>query len=265
MFQQPCFLRFVVFQSVYFKITSNHRKWKKIVVHVLIQYNFIQLFTFCQTFIMNFSSLKGLSCPWSYSSWIYNYLCHQCISSLMWVRILIRARCTTLCDKICQWLDRSVVISNNKTDHHNITEILLKVALNTIKPKHLLFQLAWILNERSHFPSNIFYFMTKINFIGIKMHCIIQLSFNWITIKLFWANNIVSFESHYIIIQIRFPELLLYRKVVFQWLHSFWLCLKKNPNFIINTWLIDWCLTSTLAVFQLYCIINTSYQLTVME
>jgi hypothetical protein len=29
--------------------------------------------------------------------------------------------------------DRSVVFSTNKTDHHNITEILLKVALNTIK------------------------------------------------------------------------------------------------------------------------------------
>jgi hypothetical protein len=28
--------------------------------------------------------------------------------------------------------DRSVVFSINKTDHHDITEILLKVALNTI-------------------------------------------------------------------------------------------------------------------------------------
>jgi hypothetical protein len=38
-------------------------------------------------------------------SWIYNYLCNQCLSSLIfWVRISIRARCTTLCDKVCQWL-----------------------------------------------------------------------------------------------------------------------------------------------------------------
>jgi len=29
--------------------------------------------------------------------------------------------------------DRSVVFSTNKTDRHDITEILLKVALNTIK------------------------------------------------------------------------------------------------------------------------------------
>jgi hypothetical protein len=30
---------------------------------------------------------------WSYGSWIYNYLCNQCLSPLMlWVRISIRAR-----------------------------------------------------------------------------------------------------------------------------------------------------------------------------
>jgi hypothetical protein len=47
-----------------------------------------------------------------------------------------QARCTTLCDKVCQWLatDRwfSPVSFTNKTDCHDITEILLKVALNTI-------------------------------------------------------------------------------------------------------------------------------------
>ena len=42
---------------------------------------------------------------WSYDSWIYNYLCNQCLSPLMlWGRISIRARCTTLCDKVYQWL-----------------------------------------------------------------------------------------------------------------------------------------------------------------
>jgi len=43
---------------------------------------------------------------------------------------------TTLCDKICQWLptDRwfSPVSSTNKTNRQDITEILLKVVLNTI-------------------------------------------------------------------------------------------------------------------------------------
>jgi hypothetical protein len=79
--------------------------------------------------------------PSSYGSWIYSYLCNQCLSPLMlWVWISIRARCTALCDKVCQWLATSwwfslgpLVSSTNKTDRHNITEILLKVVLNTIK------------------------------------------------------------------------------------------------------------------------------------
>jgi hypothetical protein len=48
---------------------------------------------------------------------------------------------TTLCDKVCQWLGTgqwfspgTPVSSTNKTDHHDIAKILLKVALSTIKP-----------------------------------------------------------------------------------------------------------------------------------
>ena len=76
-----------------------------------------------------------------YGSWIYNYICNQCLSPLMLpVRIPIRVRRTTICDKACQWLATSrwfppgpPVSSTNKTDHHDITEILLKVALKIIK------------------------------------------------------------------------------------------------------------------------------------
>jgi hypothetical protein len=46
---------------------------------------------------------------------------------------------TTLCDKVCQWLatgrwfaPNAPVSSTNKADCHDISEILLKVALNTI-------------------------------------------------------------------------------------------------------------------------------------
>jgi hypothetical protein len=43
----------------------------------------------------------------------------------------------TLCDKVCQWLatgqSSTQVSSTNKTDRSDITEILLKIALNTIK------------------------------------------------------------------------------------------------------------------------------------
>jgi hypothetical protein len=60
---------------------------------------------------------------------------NQCQSPLMlWVRISIRARYTTLCYKVCQWFSPGPQVSStNKTDHHDIIEILLKVALNTIK------------------------------------------------------------------------------------------------------------------------------------
>ena len=88
------------------------------------------------------------SWPWSYGSWIYNYLCNQCLSPLMllWVRISIRVRCTTLCDKVCQWLvigrwfsPGTPVASTNKTVRSDIAEILLKVALNTIKQTKIIF------------------------------------------------------------------------------------------------------------------------------
>jgi len=75
----------------------------------------------------------------SYGSWICNYLCCQCLSSLtVWVRIpLMRGVLdTTLYDKVCQWLATgwwfSPVFTTNKTDGHDKTDILLKVALNTI-------------------------------------------------------------------------------------------------------------------------------------
>ena len=73
---------------------------------------------------------------WSYGIWIYNYLCnhHQGreFEPRSWQGVLD----ITLFDKVCQWLTTgqwfSAVSSNNKTDRHNITEILLKVSLNTI-------------------------------------------------------------------------------------------------------------------------------------
>jgi hypothetical protein len=92
-------------------------------------------------FSFNHLWLWWLSWPWSYGSWIYNWLCNQYLSPLMlWVRISIRVRCTTLCGKFCQWLATGQwfspgppVSSTNKTDRHDITEMLLKEALNTIK------------------------------------------------------------------------------------------------------------------------------------
>jgi hypothetical protein len=76
------------------------------------------------------------------SSWIYNYLCKHCLSPLK-LEPEPQLLDTTLCDKDCQWLATGLwfspgtpVSSTNKTDHHDLTEILLKVALNTINQQN---------------------------------------------------------------------------------------------------------------------------------
>ena len=94
----------------------------------------------------------------SYGSWIYNYLCNQCLSTLtLWVWILLRRGVlnTTLCDKFCLWLERDrlfspgpPVSSTNKTDCHIIIEILLKVALNTITIT-LTLVCIWLCNRKT--------------------------------------------------------------------------------------------------------------------
>jgi len=69
-------------------------------------------------------------------------LCNQCQSPLQLSRGVLD---TTLCDKVCQWLAAgrcfspgTQVSSSNKTDRHDITEILLTVAFNTITITMLL-------------------------------------------------------------------------------------------------------------------------------
>ena len=91
--------------------------------------------------------------------WYYNFYIKHVISSLVRVRrgrdrmvvgfttsyaistYSAQARCThtTLCDTICQWFATGLWFSlgtpvsfTNKTDRHDITEILLKMTLNTI-------------------------------------------------------------------------------------------------------------------------------------
>ena len=104
--------------------------------------------------ILKYRLCMGLSIYRSCTVWVclyfikknncifYNYLYNQYLSPLMlWVRIAIRARCTTLCDKVCQWLATGQWFSpawssgflHQKNWCHDMNEILLKVALNTIK------------------------------------------------------------------------------------------------------------------------------------
>jgi hypothetical protein len=89
-----------------------------------------------------FYFIKRSSWLWSHGSWIYNYLCNQCLSPLtLWTRIPLRQGVleTTLSDKMCQWFATGLWFPSgtigsftNKTDCHDIAKILLKVALNTI-------------------------------------------------------------------------------------------------------------------------------------
>ena len=104
----------------------------------IIQWNLNKLNTWVKNlYSTNIWYYLGPSWSWLYGSWIYNYQCNQCLSPLTWVLIPHRRVVldTTLCDKVCQWLPAgrwfSPVSSTNKTYHCNITEILLKVALNT--------------------------------------------------------------------------------------------------------------------------------------
>jgi hypothetical protein len=79
----------------------------------------------------------GPSWSWSYSSWIYYYLCNQC-PSLLTLCVWIPLRRGVLKLKVCQWRSTgrwfspgTLVASTNKTYIHGIAEILLDAALNT--------------------------------------------------------------------------------------------------------------------------------------
>jgi hypothetical protein len=84
----------------------------------------------------------GSSWSWSYGSRIYNYQCNRCLLPLtLWVRFPLKRGVlgATLCDKVCPWhaagwwfSPETPVSFTNKTDRHDIAEILLKMALNTI-------------------------------------------------------------------------------------------------------------------------------------
>ena len=92
--------------------------------------------------------MLGLSWPWSYGSWIYNYLCNWCLLPLisLWCcnfesssgrgvqHYVIKVVCNLR--QVGVFFPGSPFSSTNKSDCHNITEILLKVALNTINHKN---------------------------------------------------------------------------------------------------------------------------------
>ena len=113
--------------------------------------------------------------------WFYNinqvsiYNDYRCkFESCSWHGVLD----TTLCDKVCQWLETcrwfspgTLVSSSNKTDRHDITEIRMKVALTTIANQ-------WLALVILHQTSNYFVFILLYN------------QFNMTWLKLIWQCNI---------------------------------------------------------------------------
>jgi hypothetical protein len=122
---------------------------------------------------------------WSWS-WSWSYCSKPYLSPpklWVWIPLMRGVLDTTLCDKAWQWLSAgrsnrfslsTLVSSTNKTDHHDIAEILLKEAFNTITQPPLqipfkllavnlfqthsqhLFSFLRILDEPSNVFDNIF-------------------------------------------------------------------------------------------------------------
>ena len=111
---------------------------------------------------------------------------------------------TTLCDEACQWFvtgrwfsSGTPVSPTNKTDRHDITEILLKLALNTRKEKKSILDF-WVFNKHrkyintSHNDTRRFYgFFMFIFIIYSFILCLVPLLI--INFKFTWGNlKIVS-------------------------------------------------------------------------
>jgi hypothetical protein len=112
-------------------------------VGVLIILLLLSLLNTMGKLVFNLNLWQGLFKPCDYLSVLWFLLLLKPVEHYIteiFMKVLLRRGVldTTLCDKDCQWLTTgrwfSPVSSINKTDHHNITEILLKMELNTIKP-----------------------------------------------------------------------------------------------------------------------------------
>ena len=125
--------------------------------------------------------------PWSYGSWTYNYLCNQCLSPLkLLVRNPLMVRCTrynTKWKSLSVTCNRSVIFSehtsffHHSTDRHDVTEILLKVALNTINltlTRSIYWLCIW-------FSSCRCWSVSVQRILGILFQSLSSLSHHWLT------------------------------------------------------------------------------------
>jgi hypothetical protein len=74
--------------------------------------------------------------PLSYGSWISNYLCNfeSCSGEVYSIQHYVIKFVSDLRQSVVWWLVGTPVSSTNKTNLHNITEIMLKVTLNVRTP-----------------------------------------------------------------------------------------------------------------------------------
>jgi hypothetical protein len=93
---------------------------------------------------------------WLYGSWIYNYLCNQCLSPLkLWIRISIRRGVidTTLCDTVCQWLatgqgfSPGTLISSTKYNWQWPPQYNLNIVESGIKHHNPIFKMNYMYEE----------------------------------------------------------------------------------------------------------------------
>jgi hypothetical protein len=115
---------FIHFSRVIWHFRANFQcfLYKIIVCQIFLQKNIIRIkimwklklnFLPCAIALIILTQ-EGLLWSWSYGSWIYNYLCNQCLSPLtlrVWTLLWWDVLDTTLCDKVCRWLATGLVFS----------------------------------------------------------------------------------------------------------------------------------------------------------
>ena len=119
------------------KLTFSLNEWYVVKCNQTLQEWSLKKFRLVQTWSWFSMCREGPSWPWSYGCWITYEISayhHWCCKFKSWSGRGVQ-------HYVCQWLATGqwfspgpLVSSTNKTDCHDITEILLKVALNTIKP-----------------------------------------------------------------------------------------------------------------------------------
>jgi hypothetical protein len=148
-------------------------------------------------------------------------MCNQCPSPLtLWVGILLRRGVLdiTLCGKVGQWLAKgrsfSPTSSVNKIDRHDITEILLRVALNTItltltrisyfnrirmNRKPVLYLHVWtVIPFCQLLMGQVYFLMDFIWFFWKKMLFVYYLTLKWGNAFLLaksWSPNVIEHKS----------------------------------------------------------------------